>query len=175
VADRFKRCLAGTATEKQARNSRARFREWAAAVRDAVAYARKLPGVDGERVGLVGFSLGAYLALSAAADEGVQVAAVVEFCGGLPREATKGLKKLPPVLGFHGDQDQTVSVKEAEDLRGVLADPKLQGEVHIYKGVGHVFQKDGQLQKGAALDAELRTVAFLSKHLKREVGPTPGK
>jgi carboxymethylenebutenolidase len=175
LTDQFKRCLAGTATREQAAASRARFREWTAAVRDAVAYARRLPGVDGERVGLVGFSLGAYLALAAAADEGLRVAAVVEFFGGLLREAREGLQGLPPVLGFHGDQDQTVPVKEAEDLRGLLADRGLPGEVRIYEGVGHVFQKDGQLQLGAILDAESRTVAFLSKHLQRGAGPAPGK
>jgi carboxymethylenebutenolidase len=175
VADQFKRCLAGTATKKQEADSRARFREWAAAVRDAVAYARNLPGVDGERVGLVGFSLGAYLALSVAADKGLGIAAVVEFFGGLLREARAGLKGLPPVLGFHGDKDQTVPVQEAEDLRDLLADRGLQDEVQIYKGVGHVFQKDGQPQLGAVWDAERRTVAFLEKHLQRGARPAPGK
>jgi carboxymethylenebutenolidase len=175
LGDQFKRCLAGTATKEQAAASRTRFLEWTAAVRDAVAYARRLHGVDKERVGLVGFSLGAYLALSAAADESLRVTAVVEFFGGLPREARRGLKALPPVLGFHGDKDQTVPVREAEDLRGLLADRGLPGEVQIYKGVGHVFQKDGQLQWGAALDAESRTVAFLRKHLQRGAGRQPEK
>jgi carboxymethylenebutenolidase len=175
LGDQFKRCLDGTATREQAAASRARFREWTAAVRDAVTYARTLRGVDAERVGLVGFSLGAYLALSVAADERLRVAAVVEFFGGLLREARAGLKGLPPVLGFHGDRDQTVPVQEAEDLRRLLADRGLSGEVRIYEGVGHVFQKDGRFQLGAALDAERRAVAFLEKHLRRGAGPEPGR
>jgi carboxymethylenebutenolidase len=175
VADQFKKCLAGTATKEQATVSRARFREWMTTVRDAVVYARTLPGVDKERVGLVGFSLGAYLALSVASDEGLRIAAVVEFFGGLLLEAKEGLKNLPPVLGFHGDKDQTVPVKEAEDLRDLLANRRLPGEVQIYKGVGHVFQKDGRLQLKAVLDAESRTIAFLGKHLKHGAMPEPGK
>jgi dienelactone hydrolase len=172
VADLFKRCLDGTATKKQAATARAHFREWAAAVGDAVAYARKLPDVDEERVGLVGFSLGAYLALSVAADERLRIAAVVEFFGGLLREARAGLKGLPPVLGFHGDEDRTVPVKEAEDLRDLLADRGLPGSrVQIYKGVGHVFRKGGQIQQTIVEDAEGQAVAFLEKHLKRGKRP----
>jgi carboxymethylenebutenolidase len=175
VADLFKRCLDGTASKEQAATAHARFREWEAAVGDAVAYARTLPRVDGERVGLVGFSLGAYLALSVAADERLRIAAVVEFFGGLLREARAGLKGLPPVLGFHGDKDQTVPVKEAENLRDLLADRGLPGKVQIYKGVGHVFRKGGQLQPEIVADAEGQAAAFLEKHLQRGAGREPGK
>jgi carboxymethylenebutenolidase len=175
VAEQFKRSLRGTATREQQAACRARFQEWRAAVRDAVAYARALPGVDGERVSLVGFSLGAYLALAVAADEDLGITAVVEFFGGLPPEARERLKRLPPVLGFHGDQDQTVPVREAEELRDLLAARGLVGEVHIYEGVGHVFLTDGTIRWDAAQDAESRAAAFLAKYLKGGAGPKPGK
>jgi dienelactone hydrolase len=171
----FQKCLNGTATKEQRTAARARFRAWEATVGDAVTYARTLPGVDGRRVGLVGFSLGAYLALSVAADANLRVAAVVEFFGGLPRETREDLRVLPPVVGFHGDEDRTVPVKEAEDLRDLLAAKRLVGEVQIYKGVGHVFLKEGRLCWAAALDAERRTAAFLDKHLQRGAGPGQGK
>jgi carboxymethylenebutenolidase len=173
--DLFKKCLHGTATKEQAAACRARFREWRATVCDAVAYARTRPGVDGRRVGLVGFSLGAYLALSVAADESLRIAAVVEFFGGLPRETRETLKRLPPVLGFHGDADETVPVKEAEDLRELLSGKGFGGEVQIYKGVGHAFLKEGRLRWDAALDAGIRTAAFLEEHLRRGAGAERGK
>jgi dienelactone hydrolase len=143
--------------------ARGRFQAWWAAVGDGVAYSRTRPGVDGRRVGLVGFSLGASLALSAAADADLRVAAVVEFFGGLLRETRAGLQGLPPVLGFHGDQDRTVPVKEVEDLRDLLGSEGFPGEVQIYKGVGHVFRKEGRLRWDAARDAERRTAAFLAR------------
>jgi carboxymethylenebutenolidase len=173
IGEQFKRSLRGAATPEQQAVCRARFEEWRAAVHDAVVYARTLPGVDGERVGLVGFSLGAYLALSVAADQDRGITAVVEFFGGLPPETRERLKRLPPVLGFHGDQDRTVPVQEAKDLHDLLALKRLPGEVHIYKGVGHVFLTDGQIRWDAAVDAESRTATFLAKHLK--AGPEPGK
>src|SRR5262249_647022 len=73
-------------TEQERQTVADHFGAWSAAVRDAVAYVRALPGVDGERVGLVGFSLGGFLALSAAAEEDLKIAAGGDFFGGLPAE-----------------------------------------------------------------------------------------
>src|SRR5262249_8626572 len=50
---------------------------WVEVVCDAVKFARAEPGVDGERVALVGFSLGGCLALAAAARPELKLAAVV--------------------------------------------------------------------------------------------------
>jgi dienelactone hydrolase len=66
-------------------------------VRDAVAYARSLRNVDAESIGLVGISLGAFLALAVAAEEDLRIAAVVNFFGGMPRPLRR-VKSLPPML-----------------------------------------------------------------------------
>jgi predicted esterase len=116
-----------------------------------------------------------YLARSVAADESLRLAAVVEFFGGLPPETRETLKRLPPVLGFHGDADETVAVTEAEELGELLSGKGFGGEVQIYKGVGHAFLKEGRLRWDAALDAEIRTAAVLEEHLRRGVGSARGK
>jgi dienelactone hydrolase len=82
---------------------------------------KALSDVDGERVALVGFSLGGGPALAAAARPEPKVAAVVEFFGTLPQELRPGLEKLPPTLIFHGEQDKVVPVDEAYALIGLLA------------------------------------------------------
>ena len=72
------------------------FTEWQEAVTDAVGAAARLPGVDPARIALVGFSLGAFLALGAAANNS-QVRCVIEFCGGLPEHrARDGWKPCRP-------------------------------------------------------------------------------
>jgi carboxymethylenebutenolidase len=144
------------------------FDAWTQAVRDAVRSIRARPNVDGGRIGLVGFSLGGFLALAAAADEDLRIAAVAEFFGGLPEGHRARLKKLPPALIVHGDHDRTVPVREARRLGDWLAAHRSPGEVKVYSGVDHVFVKaQGGFDWNALRDAQERTAAFLDKHLKR--------
>jgi dienelactone hydrolase len=147
---------------------RTHFGAWTEAVRDAVRDTRSRPNVDGGRVGLVGVSLGAFLALSVAADEDLKIAAVVDLFGGLPEERRVRLTKLPPALILHGDQDRTVPVREARLLGDWLTAHRSPGEMKIYQGVDHVFAKgqDG-LDWDALRDARERTAAFLDRHLKK--------
>lgn len=141
------------------RTIRREFPAWMATVRDTIAYAESQPGIESSRVGLLGFSLGAYLALSVAAlDE--RVKAVVEYFGGLPEEFASGLQRMAPVLILHGEQDSVVPVAEAARLEAVLKPLNVPYEKKIYPGAGHVFS-------GMALiDAAQRTVSFLKKHLR---------
>ena len=140
------------------RTIRREFPAWMATVRDTIASAQAQPGIDRSRIGLLGFSLGAYLALSVAAlDE--RVKAVVEYFGGLPEEFAAGLKRMAPVLILHGEQDSVVPVAEASRLEAVLKPLNVPYEKKIYPGAGHAFS--GM----ALLDSAQRTVAFLRKHL----------
>lgn len=169
LREQFLRCAKGDgAGDADRQNLRDHFDGWADTVRDAVRYARSRSEVDGERVGLVGFSLGAFLALTVAAEKDLRIAAVVDFFGGLPEERRVGLKQLPPTLIFHGDQDQTVPVRQAEALRDWLKAHKVPREVKIYPGVDHVFlQPKGGLNFAAIADARQRTAAFLEKYLQK--------
>lgn len=58
---------------------------WMKTVWDAVSFVSRQPHVDSERIGLLGFSLGAYLSLGIASIDH-RVKAVVDFFGGFPRE-----------------------------------------------------------------------------------------
>jgi carboxymethylenebutenolidase len=165
---RFKAALRATSRGNPDGQSVRQFQAWQTAVRDAVTYARTLDRVDGERVGLVGFSLGAYLAVAAAAEEDLRVAAVIDFFGGLPRALRPGVRRLPPTLIIHGDGDEVVPVEEAHALADLLAARHVPHEVQVYPGVGHVFGDNrGGFAWAAAQDAEARASAFLDKHLRR--------
>jgi carboxymethylenebutenolidase len=134
------------------------FPAWMKTLWDAVSFVARQPQVDPERIGLLGFSLGAYLALSASAIDS-RIHAVVEFFGGMPKEMKLFMRRLCPVLILHGDQDKTVPVEEAYHLQRILEKKKIAYEMQIYPGVGHGF--DGEIWR----DAGLRTLAFLEKHL----------
>ena len=134
------------------------FPVWMETLWDAVSFVARQPRVDAERIGLLGFSLGAYLALSAAAIDS-RIQAVVEFFGGMPKEMKLFTRRLCPVLILHGEEDKTVPVEEAYHLQQILEKKQIAYEMQIYPGVGHGFS--GEIWR----DAGLRTLAFLEKHL----------
>jgi dienelactone hydrolase len=174
LRERLKARLHGSGETVHAADDEERFRAWKDTVLDAVGHARTLPGVDGRRVGLVGCSLGAYLALAAAAEKPGEVAAVIELFGGLPRPLRKGLRKLPPVLIVHGAKDRVVPLAEAHALRDLLAARKLPFEVLLLPDSGHMFRtEDGRLRWQDACRAERQALAFLRAHFAaaRRTGP----
>ena len=59
---------------------------------------------------MMGFSLGSFLSLSAGAIDPGQIAAIVEYYGGLPPNLQYGAKSMPPTLILHGDKDVLVPV-----------------------------------------------------------------
>jgi carboxymethylenebutenolidase len=152
--------------KKDKERMRALFSEWCETVRDAVAYVRSLPEVDGERIGLVGFSLGASLALGAAAEHDLKLACLVELFGALPGDYRAKVKEMPPTLIIHGDADAVVPVDEAYLLAGLLLARKQQPQVEVLAGVEHMFLKDGKdLQRLPLIIAKMKTDAFLKEHL----------
>jgi carboxymethylenebutenolidase len=134
------------------------FPVWMKTLWDSVSFVTRQPHVDAARIGLLGFSLGAYLALSNAAIDS-RVQAVVEFFGGLPKEMKFFMRRLCPTLILHGDADSTVPVEEAYHLQTVLEKKHIAYEMQIYPGAGHGFT--GETWR----DAGLRTLSFLQKHL----------
>jgi carboxymethylenebutenolidase len=134
------------------------FPAWGKTVWDAVSHIEQHPQVDPDRIGLLGFSLGAYLALSVASVD-PRVKAVVEFFGGLPKEMRIFMRRLCPVLILHGEADLTVPVQEAYDLQNLWEKKGIRYEIKIYPGAGHSFEDS------VWRDAGLRTAQFLKKYL----------
>ena len=126
--------------------------------------------VASQPVGLLGYSLGGYLALTAAM-AWREVAAVAVCYGGLPTPFLGLAAGLPPTLLLHGGADQVVPVTETTAVTDLLRSHRIAHEVHIYPQAGHGFQ-------GAdAEDAIRRIVEFFRKHLANgtpRAGPSTG-
>jgi len=133
------------------------FPDWMRTIGDAISFATCNPSVDANRIGLLGFSLGGYLALSVASVD-PRVKAVVEFFGGMPEEL-QGFTRMPPVLILHGEEDRIVPVSEATRLQTLLERAETPYEMKLYPGAGHGFSG---MQ---FLDAGQRAVKFLKRYL----------
>ena len=143
------------------------FPVWMKTLWDAVSFVEKQPSVDRERIALLGFSLGAYLALAASTIDS-RITAVVDFFGGLPREMKLFLRRMCPTLILHGEADPTVPVSEAHNLQKLLEEKGIPYEIRIYPGAGHGFE--GEVWR----DAGERTLRFLRKYLASRGDVEPG-
>jgi dienelactone hydrolase len=135
------------------------FPLWMKTLWDATSFVEIQPAVDGERIALLGFSLGAYLSLANSAID-PRVKAVVEFSGGMPKEMNLFMRRLCPVLILHGEADSTVPVEEAHHLQKLLEKKGIPHEIKIYPAAGHGFEDQAIWR-----DAGLRSLQFLQKHL----------
>ncbi len=134
------------------------FGVWTSTVTDAIDWAARQPGVDSQRIGLLGISLGSSLALTVGTQD-PRVKCVVEFFGMLPPMVNALASRVPPVLVLHGDQDPIVPVSAAYELEKFLTARKADFEVKIYPGQGHGFHGAAQL------DAGERALTFFTHHL----------
>lgn len=105
------------------------------------------------KVMLLGFSLGASVAL-AAGSQGAKVAAIAEWYGSLPDAFFSRMKGMPPLLILHGGSDQTIPVINALQLIKLCGLKQFTCNSHIYANQGHGFDS------GTVKDADSRTMTF---------------
>jgi dienelactone hydrolase len=126
---------------QSARNPLAILKLWRLALKEAALAVRYLGAreeVDGERIGVAGYSLGSFLSVALAADE-PRIRAVVLAAGGdLPAgtplaavaravaDPVRAVRKLRgrPLLMVHGKWDRTVRPDQAERLYAAAGEPK---------------------------------------------------
>jgi len=148
---------------------RKNFPVWMAEIHSGIEALEKNPAVDPHRVAMLGFSLGSFLSLSAGAVDPGQIAAIVEYYGGLPPALNSGAKTMPPTLILHGDKDVLVNVSQAHSLDELLTAANRPHEMHIYEGANHAFnfpELPFWYNAEDAQDAWNRTLKFLATNLK---------
>ncbi len=145
------------------------FPVWLDEIQSGIDALDKNPAVDPHRVALMGFSLGAFLSLSTGALAPDQIAAIVEYYGGLPPRLRSGAKQMPPTLILHGDKDALVNVSQAHELDELLTAANRPHEMHIYEGANHAFnfaELPFWYNAEDAQDAWNRSLKFLAANLK---------
>lgn len=122
------------------------FISWLTSVQDAVSYVADRSCVDPTRIGVLGISLGGYLAVALGIED-KRIRAVVELSGGVPlgweERMTSGM---PPTLVLHGEHDDVVPVAEAQKLQALLEQKRVTHQVKIFPHQTHWFSGAAQLE-----------------------------
>jgi dienelactone hydrolase len=142
-------------TGGSARDPGSHYGVWVRTVTDAVRFV--LPQHP-RGVALIGYSLGASVAL-ATASQGSQIGVVVAWGGSLPDEYFQSFQRMPPALILHGQRDTVVPVRNAIQLERLCRIRSLECEVKLYPEEPHDFGP------AATADAYARIKAFLRRFL----------
>lgn len=137
---------------------------WEDTVTDAMNFAVAHPRVRRDSVGIFGYSLGAFLAVSTASRDR-RVDAVAELAGGIFAYLDGRLQRVPPTLILHGTGDRRVELRYARELEREARRLGARPTLKLYPGEGHV------LSKPALADASRRALDFLTVQLRARSQP----
>lgn len=138
-----------------------RFDVWAARVSSVLSAV--LAGADSSgRIGLLGFSLGGYVAAAAAARD-ARVSALAVLYGGMPDKIAPEVKHLPPMIELHGEADRNVPLASGEKLVRLGKSVGAAAEIVKYPGKAHGF--DFADNDPMTNDAVGRVASFFRAHL----------
>ena len=129
--------LASAAHEDRVAYEKSRYEGWADTVAATVTAVLGRSDSSG-RVGLLGFSLGSYIAAEAAARD-TRIAALAVLYGGMPAAMATKVMHLPPLIALHGEADKNVSISEGRELVALGKSVGAETEFVAYPGKGHGF------------------------------------
>jgi carboxymethylenebutenolidase len=142
-----------------------------------VAYAKKLPEAQADRIGVTGFCRGGLYTLLFAA-QSPDVKAAVPWYGQIKPAKTAGIRTVgpldlavqikAPVLGLYGEEDQGIPVADVKEMETALKAAGKTAEFVLYPDAPHAFHADYRpsYRENAAKDAWARCLAFFNTYLK---------
>lgn len=113
-------------------------------------------------IGLLGFSLGGYVAAGAAAHD-PRIAALAVLYGGMPDAMAATVTHLPPLIVLHGEEDRNVPIAEGRKLVELGKAAGAETEFVPYPGKVHGF--DFSDTDPSAQDAIDRVTRFFRQRL----------
>src|SRR5579862_670304 len=145
--------------------------EWMRTLLAARNFISAAPKADPSRLGVVGFSFGATLALITESFNPHLFKAIVDYYGysnDRVENAVARTPTFPPTLILHGDEDRRARSVDSIHLYDVIARHQPASEIHLYPGVEHAFNFHEALgyDEDASSNAWSRTLTFLDQQLK---------
>jgi dienelactone hydrolase len=144
------------------------FAGWVRKLHDGLDALDKNHEVDSKRIAVMGYSLGAMLALSLGARYSDQIAAVVDYYGPIPPSVQEKAATMPPTLIIHGGKDRLVLAQQSQELDQILTAAARPHQLKLYPEAEHAFN----FEDSNAYDANdtqaawTVTLDFLAQYLK---------
>jgi len=139
-----------------------RFDGWAKRVSSVVTAILGRPD-SSKQIGLLGFSLGGFVAAAAAARD-QRIDALAVLYAGMPAAIASEVKHLPPLIELHGRADSNVAFTEGEQLVKLGKKLGAEAEQVPYPGKAHGF--DLSETDPMAADAIARVGRFFETRLR---------
>jgi dienelactone hydrolase len=150
------------------------YHDWVDTCVDSVKFLQKHKDVDRSKTGVVGLSLGGFLATSLVVKHPEQkVACLANLFGGMvpgiSEQVRKDKMKLPPILIMGGEEDDVVPEKFQRELFLLWRETGSSAEAHFYGNLGHAFydKRTKNYDQNMALNEALPTaIRFLKRNLQ---------
>ncbi len=132
-------------------------------LKSALTVLAKMPEVDAQRMGAIGFCMGGGFAIAWACTDS-RLKAIAPFYGVNPRPLEMA-KRLCPVVGSYPEKDFTA--RAGRSLDQALEKSGIDHDIKIYPGARHSFFNEGghAYDKDAADDSWRRVTTFFGDHL----------
>lgn len=143
---------------------RERIAAWVESTIRAIDAVAASPEVDNQRIGLLGFSQGAFIAIETARRD-KRIKALADVYGKLVPEFPQKGAMYPPTLILHGSADTIVPVAEAYRFAEILETKTVEHKIKIYNGAGHGF--DGDPASDIAADAHREVAGFFDTQFSK--------
>ena len=134
-------------------------------LKTALTYLAKLPEVDAQRMGAIGFCMGGGFAIAWACTD-ARLKAIAPFYGVNPRPL-EVVRRLCPVVGSYPENDFTARAGRALDE--ALTRVKIAHDIKIYPNARHSFFNDtkSSYNKEGADDSWRRVMTFFGEQLAK--------
>jgi carboxymethylenebutenolidase len=132
-------------------------------LQSGMGFLRKLPGVDANRTGAVGFCMGGGYALQlSVTHQGMKAASV--FYGATPKPL-EVMARACPIMGSYPDKDFTT--QGARELDALLTRSSIPHDIKFYENTQHSFfsRQRTEFEVEASRDSWERMLAFFAEHL----------
>lgn len=127
-----------------------------------------LPNRRGAKIGVIGFSMGAWWSIQLALARPDEVTAVVLYYGAVPPAYTDYGKHTAAFLGHFGELDEWEPLDAVQEMEQAMHAAGRDAAIHVYPGTAHWFVEENRPDvydpEAAALAWE-RTLTFLRQQL----------